>query len=67
MEARRPGPCYSCIYGIRIGQRIRLNDDPRDVGYENRWEHVTCPAAPSVCGECFTEVARNGSCMCGGD
>lgn len=61
MEATRPGACFSCVYGIRPGQRIRLNEWAESGG---RWEHVTCPAAPAVCGTCFTEVARNGACLC---
>lgn len=59
MAARRAGECWSCIYGIRPGQQIRLEEAAE------RWEHVQCPTAPEVCMECFTEVARNGSCLCG--
>lgn len=62
IEAERQGPCFSCHFGIRPGQLIQLNDDCE---YGGRWEHVTCPPAPTVCGECFTEVARNGACLCG--
>lgn len=59
MAARLAGPCFSCNFGIRPGQQIRLDET------EERWEHVKCPTAPEVCMECFTEVARNGSCLCG--
>lgn len=57
--AARPGPCFSCDFGIRPGQLIRPNRTAVV------WEHVQCPSAPEVCMECFTEVARNGSCLCG--
>jgi hypothetical protein len=62
IEAEHPGPCLSCHHGIRPGQLIQLNDDAE---YGGRWEHVTCPPAPEVCGVCFTQVARNGACLCG--
>jgi hypothetical protein len=62
MEARHASECLSCVYGIRPGQQIRLDETAERGG---RWEHVHCPTAPAVCGECFTEVARNGACMCG--
>lgn len=58
VEATRRGPCESCEHGIRIGQTIQ---SPAP----GKWEHVSCPTAAPVCPECFTEVARNGACMCG--
>ncbi|MCT1363934.1 hypothetical protein [Microbacterium sp. p3-SID131] len=64
IEAQRPGQCASCDHGIRAGQQIRPRN-PDEGGYGGGWEHVTCPAAPTVCPTCFTEVARNGACMCG--
>ena len=62
MEATKRNACFSCEYGIRPGQQIQLNEDAE---FGGRWEHVTCPAAPTVCTVCFTEVARNGACLCG--
>lgn len=62
LEARLAGSCFSCNFGIRPGQMIQLNEDAEHGG---RWEHVTCPAGPAVCGECFTEVTPSGACMCG--
>lgn len=59
MQATRPGPCFACDFGIRAGQMIGPN------ATAVVWEHVTCPPAPTVCRECFTEVARNGACLCG--
>lgn len=61
MEAKYPGVCDSCNFGVRPGQQIQLDDSNADP----RWEHVTCPTGPAVCPECFTEVARNGACLCG--
>ena len=67
IEAQHPGPCKACDHGIRPGQQIRMTDKVTPgLGFRPaEWEHVTCPAAPTVCGGCFTEVARNGACMCG--
>lgn len=64
-EATHPGPCFACDRGIRPGQMIRLNEEVDGAGADPEWEHVTCPAAATVCPTCFTEVARNGACMCG--
>lgn len=61
MEATKRSRCDSCDHGIRPGQQIQIDDSTPDP----EWEHVTCPAAPAVCPECFTEIASNGACMCG--
>lgn len=60
-EATHAGPCFSCVYGIRPGQRIRLNGGAE---YGGRWEHVRCPDARAVCPTCFCEVSVSGACMC---
>ncbi|WP_295103146.1 hypothetical protein [uncultured Microbacterium sp.] len=67
IEATRPGPCFACDQGIRVGQQIKLNEHSEPgLGFgPAEWVHVTCPAAATVCPTCFTEVARNGACMCG--
>lgn len=51
IEAQRPSACANCNYGIRVGQRIRLDFSEE---YEGEWVHALCPAAPTVC-----------ACLCG--